>query len=343
MNTAVTNPAAASPLGAFSWLLKREYWEFRGGFFRAPFIIGAVIVAVSILAMITADFTAHRNGINISGMNIGKITEKLSAEDAAKFAGGIDVGLLGMCVPIMATLAFVTFFYLLGSLYNDRRDRSVLFWKSLPVSDLHTVLSKVVTAVLVAPIFAIAACVALQLTFLVVVTIYAALHGVNALPLLWSPTHLLSLWIKMLVMIPVNALWALPTVGWLLLCSSFVRSKPFLAAVVVPIIAGVIIGWINLMQQFALPSSWYWKNIFARLVFGTAPIGWLSGMSPKTISIGISDDPVANAMQNVVSYDILNTITTTLSSPSMWVGVVAGAAMIAGAVYFRQKRTEAYS
>ena len=53
-------------------------------------------------------------------------------------------------------LGFVVFFYCLGSLYDERKDRSVLFWKSLPVSDRDTVLSKALSALVVAPTLAIA-------------------------------------------------------------------------------------------------------------------------------------------------------------------------------------------
>jgi ABC-2 type transport system permease protein len=345
---AVDNSKSQSFTSTFTWLLKREYWEHRGGFFWAPFIIALVIVAITLVFMITADITAHQHGVNLSGLNLGQLAEKMSPENTAKFAAGLDIGLLGMSVPIAIALSFVAFFYLVGALYDDRRDRSVLFWKSLPVSDTNTVLSKVVAAVVVAPLLAVAAIIALQLAFLVLASLYAVLHGVNPLPLLWAPDHLVAMWIKLVLLIPINALWALPTVGWLLLCSSFVRSKPFLWAVLLPLLVGFVVSWVNLMQQFALPSAWYWKNIFGRIVFGIVPAGWIgAGLNPGS-TIGISN--VGGDINIGVSkLDFINSILSmdrlfgVLLSPQLWIGVIAGVAMIAAAIYFRQKRTEAYA
>jgi ABC-2 type transport system permease protein len=274
----------------------------------------------------------------------------MSPENAIIFANGLDIGLLGLSLPIGIALTFVVFFYLLGALYDDRRDRSVLFWKSLPVSDLDTVLSKVLTATLVAPVMAIAAIIALQLAFLIMASLYAMLHGVNQLSLLWSPMHLLAMWLKLLLLIPINALWALPTVGWLLLCSSFARSKPFLWAVLLPLLVGFVVSWVNLLQQLSVPSGWYWQNVFGRVVFGTVPVvGWLSTTLPSS-SFGLTgsgnDVDIGLGMSKM---DFINTLMSmdklagVLMSPKLWIGAVAGAAMIAAAVHFRQRRTEAYS
>jgi ABC-2 type transport system permease protein len=355
MNTVVTNaatgPSDQSFATTFAWLLKREYWEHRGGFFWAPIIISAVMLSLVVIVLISADFTAHQHGVNLNGMNLGLLAEKMSPENAVIFANGLDIGLLGLGLPIGIALTFVVFFYLLGALYDDRRDRSVLFWKSLPVSDLNTVLSKVVAAVVIAPVMAVAAIILLQLAFLVLASLYAMLHGVNQLSLLWSPTHLLAMWTKLLLLIPINALWALPTVGWLLLCSSFARSKPFLWAVLLPLLIGFIVSWINLLQQLSVPSGWYWQNVFGRVVFGTLPVvGWLGASIGSNGNFGMTgtgnDVNVGLGMNKM---DFINTLMSmdkllgVLMSPQLWIGAVAGAAMIAAAVYFRQKRTEAYS
>ncbi len=338
-----TNPT----LRTFGWLVKREFWEHRGGFMRAPFIIAIVMAGIVIAAMIAADVTAHRNGVNISGLNLSSITDKMTPESTEQLATGLDVAMFGMCAPIMIGMTFVVFFYLLGALYDDRRDRSVLFFKSLPISDTTTVLSKIAAAAFVAPVFAVAACIAFHIVFLVLVSIYALLHNAGALALIWRPTHLLALWIKLIVLIPINALWALPTIGWLLLCSSFVRSKPFLFAVLLPTLVGVVVGWINLMQQFALPSTWYWRNVFFRIVCSIWPGSWLfSNYGNNALTVSTSGNDINIGM---AKFDFVNAVLSfdrmvgVLMAPELWVGVVAGAALIVAAIHFRQKRTEAYS
>jgi ABC-2 type transport system permease protein len=325
-----------TPMNTFVWLLKREYWENRGGFKLTPFIIALAFLALFVIVLITAELAAKQHGINVNGIQLDMLTQNLSPENMAKLNAAVDIGLLTLCFPIGIGLFFVTFFYALGSLYNDRSDRSVLFWKSLPISDTQTVLAKVVAASLIAPIFAVVAMIALQLTFLVLMTLFAALNGVNAISALWSPLHMIKLWLMMALLIPVNALWALPTIGWLLLCSSFVRSKPFLWALLLPVVAGVIVSWVNVMQQMSLPSGWFWQHIVGRALLSLVPGGWFDEASFRTLEH-------ARGPEAFVGLFSLDTIGTVLTSTDFLVGAVAGVAMIAAAIYFRRQRTEAYA
>jgi ABC-2 type transport system permease protein len=325
-------------MSTFTWLVKREYWEYRGGFLWAPVTIAAVFLALMIIVLISAELAAQQHGINVNGIQLDLLKQSLSPEHVAKLNAGMDVGLLTLGFPIGIGLFFVVFFYTLGSLYNDRSDRSVLFWKSLPISDLHTVLAKVVAASLLAPAFAIVAMMALQLGFLILMTLFAAINGVNAISVLWSPLHLIRLWTLMILMIPVNALWALPTIGWLLLCSSFVRSKPFLWAVMLPLGAGFVVSWVHVMQQMALPNGWFWEHVVGRLLLSLVPGGWINQDTFRSLQHAGNDVP--EAVAGLLSFD---TIGAQLTSPDLLIGAVAGIAMIAAAVYFRRRRTEAYA
>jgi len=333
-----TNMTSTLSSNKFAWLLKREFWEYRGGFFMAPLITTLVMLAIMLLVLVTAEFKAHQHGIQLGGMNLDQVVEHIGAGDVAKVHAAVDIGLMGMSVPIGIVFSFVVFFYLLGALYNDRADRSVLFWKSLPLSDTETVLAKVVTATLVAPVLAVGAMIVLHLGFLTLLSLYSlARVGASALPFLWSPTHLIALWLKLIVSIPVNALWALPTIGWLLLCSSYVRSKPFLWAVLLPVLTGVIISWVNFVQSFSL-SGWYWQNIFGRLLFSSVPFTWMRKITMVDTPDNVDDD--LRVLNHVLSLD---SIAQAMTMPSLWIGAVAGAGMIAAAIYFRRSRIESYA
>lgn len=89
-------------------------------------------------------------------------------------------------------LAFVVFFYCTGALYDDRRDRSILFWKSLPLSDTQTVLSKALSALLVAPIIAVIASVLTMFGFMAILSVIVMTHGGNPLTLIWGPASPLA-------------------------------------------------------------------------------------------------------------------------------------------------------
>ncbi len=135
----------------------------------------------------------------------------------------------------MFTLGFVVFFYCLGSLYDERKDRSILFWKSLPVSDRDTVISKSLTALFVGPLIAIAFALVLSLLVLFSLMVLAAFHGLNLFGLVLGDKNFYLVILQILSFIPVYVLWALPTVGYLLFVSSWAKTKPFLWAVGVPV------------------------------------------------------------------------------------------------------------
>ena len=336
MSTTST-PATITPTDKFAWLLKREFWEYRGSFMWAPAITAAVMLVFMIMALLTAEVFGRQHGLNMGGIRIDELSQHLDAADYEKAHIGIDFGLLSMGAPIAIVLFIVTFFYCLGALYNDRADRSVLFWKSMPLSDTETVLAKVVTVSLVAPLFAVAALIALQLGFLVLMSVYTLLHGINVLALLWSPTHLVTLWVKLLVLVPVNALWALPTIGWLMMCSSYARSKPFLWAMT-PIVAGFLVSWMGLMQSMALTTGWFWRYMVGRALLSLFPGGWMDSVALRELEHSGGNPP--EAIGHLLSFDAIG---AALATPNLLIGVVAGAAMIAAAVYFRRSRIESFA
>lgn len=318
-------------MNSFVWLLKREYWEHRGSFFWAPVWTGIVILLLSLLGAITGEIGLRRSGISFNGTTLGEITSRMTSEDLARLGAGIDMTLYTLCGIFAIVLFFVTFFYLLGALYDDRRDRSVLFWKSLPLSNLQTVLSKVATALAIAPLLSAASAIALMFGFLVLVSLFVALHGANPITTIWLTASPLSVAVKILALLPINAIWALPCVGWLLLISAFAKRAPFLWAIAIPVITGVLVSWIDLMGTH-VPNSWFWKQIVARVLFSIAPGSWLDinqlnhfdTSKPAAIATALSMTSIGNA----------------LTQPSLWIGALAGAAMISGAVWLRRLRDD---
>ncbi len=325
-------------MNTFVWLLKREYWEHRGGFMRAPAITALIFLAFTIMALITAEVTMHRMSFDFNNLHMQQLLSNISSNDIGRVGSAVDVALLSLGSPIGIVLFFVVLFYLLGALYDDRRDRSILFWNSMPLSDMQTVLSKVVAAAFIAPAFAVAAMIALHLGFLVLLSIYALLHGINPFPLLWSPLHLVALWLKLIAVIPLNALWALPCIGWFLLCSSYVRSKPFLWAFAIPVVSGVAVWWIDLMSQLSLPRTWFWQHIVGRLLLSIFPGSWMNNSTIRVLAH--SHNGNVDVLGAILSLDSLRTL---LGSADLWVGAAAGVAMIAASIYFRGRRTEAYA
>src|SRR5690606_30056080 len=150
---------SSHPTSRFRLLLRREYWEHKGGFLWAPLIAGGISLALAVMAAIVGVVMLNRaaaaGDIQINGVDLGMLTREMSPSDAEQLALGLDWSLIMSSAWPFIVLTFVVFFYCLGALYDDRKDRSVLFWKSLPISDAQTVLSKVASAVVVAPVLAV--------------------------------------------------------------------------------------------------------------------------------------------------------------------------------------------
>ena len=338
-----TPVAAPHATHTFKLLLKREFWEHKGGFFWAPLVAGGIFLLLSLMGIGAGELAARRipdhaqinvdgGSFKINGLNLGQLTEKMTPAELRDIGSVIDLSLLMSATWPLMVLAFVVFFYCLGSLYDDRKDRSVLFWKSLPLSDSATVLSKVTSATLMAPLLAITAGILTMFGFLLVSSVVVMLHGGNPMTLLWGPASPLKIAGYLIASIPVYALWALPTVGWLMLCSSWAKSKPFLWAIMIPVFAGIFVTWFDLMQLFNLETIWFWKNVVARSLISVAPGTWFDVATFGPIQ-GDGPSAVSSAMNLSAMYSVLLT-------PQLWIGAAAGAAMIFGAIRLRRWRDE---
>ncbi|MGA8279216.1 MAG: hypothetical protein WB784_13660 [Rhodanobacteraceae bacterium] len=318
-------------------LLKREYWEHRGGFLWAPLWTAAVVVLLTISGIVIGEIVGARAHIQI-GMQLNQALAAVTPDDLRQVGAALDGSLFVFASFVQIVLAFVLFFYLLGALYDDRRDRSVLFWKSMPLTDTATVASKVLTAALIAPVFAFVITIAMHIALLLLFGLVVLIHGGNPFTLIWEPVSPLRLWLQLLVLIPVNALWALPAYGWLLLCSAFARSKPFLWAVVPPI----LLGWLLFLQSVTSLGHdgfdfrlWYWRDIVGRILFSVVPGSWAWHV-PGGIHFDIGD-------RNRVALFNWGDIGHLLASPGLWIGAAAGVAMLLIATWLRARRIETAS
>lgn len=320
----------------FYWLMKREFWEHRGGFFWAPVITGGIFLLLNIMGIITAEVLGASHGIRIgAGGGLQHVIEQMDAGDMSKVGFALDIAMYSAMGLLIVVLGFVVFFYCLGALYDDRRDRSTLFWKSLPISDATTVLSKVVSATIVAPVITVIVGIVVGILQLIIVAITLSFHGLNVWQLL-THAHPFRVMFNLIGYVPLYVLWALPAVGWLMLCSAWARSKPFLWAVALPVASGLLISWFGIMGLFNQPTMWFWTNVVQRSLFSVFPgTGSLFGLHGESIARHVGPD--------VGLLDLMNLGTTyrLLASPNLWIGVVIGIGLLAGATWFRRWRDEA--
>jgi ABC-2 type transport system permease protein len=213
---------------------------------------------------------------------------------------------------MMITAMLVGALYCLDALYGERRDRSILFWKSLPVSDVTTVLAKASIPLVVLPLLAFAITVAMYLMMLLASSAVLLGNGLSAAPL-WSQLSLFQMSLLLLYhLVTVHALWPAPFYGWLLMVSAWARRAAFLWAVL-PVV--VIIA----LEKIVFHTSYFAALLMYRLSGG--------GTEAITAPDSMPMDP-----------GTLLTPGRFLITPGLWFGLAVTAVFIAAAVRLRRNR-----
>lgn len=205
------------------WSVRREFWESRS-ITIAPLAVAAIVLLGSLISVIVS-------------------ASRLEASQLSAFVRPVKMA----PAAIMLAAFLVGVFYSLEALYGERRDRSILFWKSLPVSDLTTVLSKASIPLAMLPLLAFLLSVATQTCLLVVCSVILMGSGVSA-PGLWAEVEFFQGLLVMVYGLTVHVLWFAPIYGWLLLVSSWARRTPILWAGLPPL-------GIALLERIAFGSS----------------------------------------------------------------------------------------
>jgi ABC-2 type transport system permease protein len=279
----------------FYWSVRRELWEHRS-IYMAPLIVAGLVLFGFLIRI------AHLPQVVRSVVSASPVeqTLKIAAPFGIAAAAITGVGLI------------VGFFYCLGALYNERRDRSILFWKSLPVSNVTTVLSKTFVPLVVLPLVVFVVVVATQLIMLGMGSAALSANGISPATL-WVHWPMLRMTLILAYVLVVIVLWYAPICGWLLLVSSWARSMAILWAVLPPL--GLCIA-----EKIAFDTSHVFSLVDYRLN------GWMAEALYYKKGMDLSD-PL-----------MLLTPAHFLTAPGLWTGLVAAVAFLAGAIWLRRNR-----
>lgn len=305
-------------------LMRRELWESPIAFKWTPLAVGALIIVFVIIALIIGARVDAE--MALTGDALRTLADQTPEQRRLLVSGA----LFSASTVFFQLMLLVILFYLAGSLFDDRKDRSILYWKSLPVSDRMTVASKVMTAGLLIPATFLAAIILTQLALLLIATGYALLAGVNPLTTLWLPASLPKLWTIMVLGLLVQALWLLPIYAWLLFCSSWAPRLPILIAIGVPAAISFIQHAWTLATSMSLPGLNLGLILLKRL--GT-------GVLPMNINVEIGDD-MSDVEFNEELFMSFSALGEQLLRPEMWIGLVLAAILLSAAVWFRRRATD---
>jgi len=229
--------------------------------------------------------------------------------DPAKTRAAIEAPYNMAAIMLILTAFIVGVFYCLDALYGERRDRSILFWKSLPVSDLTTLLSKTTVPLIILPLVTFAIVIATQLAMLLWTSVLLISHGMSPAST-WTNVALFRNSLVLLYGLAAIALWHAPIYGWALLVSGWARRATFLWAVV-PFLA------IGFFEKITFGTSYFASMLKDRLM----------GFAPKAFAF---------QMQSVDCPRL--TPGSYLSSPDLWLGLIVAAVFIVIAIRLRRYR-----
>ncbi len=310
-------------------LVKREFWVNKGAFRSTPLVIGGIYIVLTLMFLITF------NHFDNEFQSLKELTRFLSQTEVglrSEIIYGVTIAVFPGLFNIV--LSFVVFFYLLGSLYDDRKDRSILFWKSLPASDTLTLGSKLLSAMVVAPFIFWAIYVLTYIVIMLIFSVVVLSLGENPWTLFLGIGSPFKAWSMLLLSYLAQSVWALPLYGWLMLVSSFAPRIPLLFAILPPVVVAVLQIWIEFLQTFTLK-----KNLFG--VIGE----WFAN-SPfiSFISTDGSDKPVATLgipLSGTFNHEAtVGNILDRLFSVHMLIGLAVAAVFLGTALWLRRRATE---
>lgn len=281
-------------------LLLKEFWDHRRAILITPIVITVLFILLVTVSLIT--------GNDILFNNISLNDQLLEGFAAAQEEGRsprfiITSTLLFSPILLWMVAGFTMTFTALSSLHDERKDGSILFWKSMPVSDTQEVLVKLATIILVIPLMILPFAFIIEIFMLIVMTIIAIGTDVNAWEMIYSNISLPVLLVGNIVPQLITVLWILPIITWFMLVSSFSRKPPFLIAFAAPAII------------IAVEAIFFDGSLLL--------------------------DAIVGLFENMGQNQGLGTnfATTSFTEPALYIGLVAAAAMTAGSIYFRKRNS----
>ena len=297
-------------MNALKAMVRRELQEHQWGFIYLPWIVAAFMSLVVILV--------YMGLTEVNTENIKFSTEIYSNPEVENYMkeasfeerrNAIRAGLFVLGLPIVIALGFAVLAYCLSAFFDERKDKSIVFWRSLPVSDSFTVLSKLLVAILVAPLLIIPALLFLHLVAVTTGSIFFAVSDI--VPFMWTwEAYPWFDWIRIILGLWCQTLWSLPVLTWVMLTGAYSR-KPVVAAVLPPVV-------VTLVENVALSSNLFFDSLLERL----QPWSRANSFPKEYENLRVSEVSDIPLLFGMVEF---------------WSGILVGGIFICLTIYFRNK------
>ena len=298
-------------------LLQRELWEH-----RAVFVVPVIVAVITLLMSWTGQMTiGELEHLDAGIVGLSNMPENVRA-------AALSFTMVGLAVSFIIAMWILTIFYALDALYAERKDRSILFWRSIPVTDFETVLSKLLTALLVIPLVTFVIIAATQLLVLLSLTVQVDARGGSPLQLIWAAAPFLDTWAETIVLLIALPLWLSPFIGWFLFVSAFTKRSPLLVAAM-PIVL------LPMFEKLFFDSALMAEAFFVR----SLEFPLFTGIDSMTLMMQETEDLAALAEAELSVFSLLD-LGNFLASPELWLGMAVCGIFSAAAIYLRRYRDD---
>lgn len=292
---------------------KKEIWEFKKTLIWVPAVVASLIILLPLVQLFL-----------LEGYQFDRMFEGLSQVQHHKnlegFHADVLVAMSALFSPFILIGLIVQFYYFLSCLYDERRDISVYFWRSMPVSDATTVMVKLTMGSLIIPAFFMIGATASLIFYLLLGFVFSLISAIGfdaPVWALWANAGLISnlgtIWVGLLP----YALWMFPVFAWLMLASMFAKRAPFLWAVL-PVVVLLVVESI-IVEYLRLDRGYFSQVLFEYFAF--------------------TKDLLPGEALVIHSHNFA--VTTALFTKVSIVGIAFGAALMYGTYWLRANRSHA--
>ncbi len=298
-------------------LLQRELREHRS-IYVAPAVIALLVSLMSLTGEVSI------NGMEHVDMAIVAMSNMPENARAAALTGIIVV----LWIPFFIVMGILTIFYSLDSLYAERKDRSILFWRSIPSTDFETVLSKLIVAMLVIPLVTFILILVTHLAVLLITSVWVSALGGSGLHLIWASVPFFDNWTATIIFVLALPLWLSPFIGWFLFVSAFTKRSLFLTAF-------LPIAVLPMLEKMIFDSAIFAEAFFVRSV--KMPLFIDLGTMERLFDEGDNFASLGDAQLSLLG---LMDFSGFLGNPGLWLGVIVCSLFTAAAIYVRRYRDD---
>jgi ABC-2 type transport system permease protein len=303
-------------------LIRREVWE-HPAIWVTPLVLGVIIALLTLTGQVSISAFGEAVDLAIVGAQNTEAAHRAS----------LLTGLLAMIASVFAFGAWVIMvFYSLDALYAERKDKSILFWRSLPITDAEAVISKLLTALFVIPLVSVVVVAITHVVILLLTSVWIMTQGGDAGHLVWGSARLLDTWSACLVAALLLPLWMSPFIGWFLLVSAYTKRSPLLVAI-------MPIAILPMLEKLLVGSDWFFQAFFVRSfqspLFQFDEFEQLEMRLEKDGLEGLSGGEPISLLAQI-------DLAAFFGSPSLWLGIAVCAVFTAAAIYVRRYRDESY-